>query len=76
VNCLEAIDLIGDAMESKLPGEIGIDFDEHMRECSPCRNYYEQLRLTRMALREIPRSGATSPNRDLLIEKFREESEQ
>jgi predicted anti-sigma-YlaC factor YlaD len=74
VNCYQAIDLIGDALEAKLPGEIGIDFDEHMRECNPCRNYYEQIRLTRMALREIPRSGTTSPNRDLLIEKFRKDN--
>jgi hypothetical protein len=45
-----------------------------MQECSPCRNYLEQLRLTREALRELPRTtSATSPIKDRLIERFREE---
>ena len=75
MNCREAIDLIGDALETDLQGEARIDFDEHMRECSPCRNYFEQLRMTRIALRELPRSGSRNPHLDQLIEKFREERE-
>jgi predicted anti-sigma-YlaC factor YlaD len=65
---------MGDALEAGVAAESRNGFDEHMQECSPCRNYLEQLRLTREALRELPRTtSATSPIKDRLIERFREE---
>jgi predicted anti-sigma-YlaC factor YlaD len=73
VECSEAIDLMGDAMEITLQGQALAEFEEHLRECPPCGNYFEQLRLTRNALRGLPRAVSPPQNRDQLIEKFRKE---
>jgi len=73
VNCYEAIDVMGDALEGALAADLRAGLDEHLAECSPCRNYLDQLRLTRQALENLPPSGETCPRRSELIERFRQE---
>jgi predicted anti-sigma-YlaC factor YlaD len=76
VDCSEAIDLMGEAMEIELQGQALAEFEEHLKECGPCGTYFEQLRLTRNALRGLPRAVSPPQNRDQLIEKFRKEHRQ
>ena len=79
MNCQEAIDVMGDVLEGaegrprpgypEFPG-----LDEHLSECGPCRNYLDQLSLTRRALRRLSSLRLPNPDRDALIDRFREES--
>jgi len=73
MNCPEAIDLMGDAIDACLPSTFQASFDDHMAECSSCRTYLEHLRLTRQALQSLPRGTETSSHRKELIQKFSEE---
>jgi anti-sigma factor RsiW len=73
MNCQEAIDLMGDAVDGCLPSTFQPGFEEHMVECASCRTYLEHLRLTRQALQSLPRGSGTSSRRKELIKKFTEE---
>jgi hypothetical protein len=45
-------------------------------ECPPCAAYYEQLRLTRLALKDLqPADKGTARKRSELLERFRREFE-
>jgi len=70
MNCQETIDLMGDAMEGVVEVGLLTGFDEHLAECPACRNYYEHLKLTREALRRLPRASGTSPRRSELIRTY------
>jgi len=54
VNCHEAIDLMGDSIEGTLAPAERAGLDDHFAECSPCRNYMDQLRITCEALGRLP----------------------
>lgn len=73
MNCKEAIDVMGDAVEGGLKRGQEAGFQKHMVECVPCRNYFEHLRLTRKALQLLPRGKSTSPQRGALIDQFTKE---
>jgi len=73
MNCHETIDLMGDALEGSLAPERQPGFDEHLEECPPCRAYFDQLRVTLLALERLPRTGATSQRRSDLISEFQRE---
>ncbi len=75
MNCYEAIDLMGDALEGPLRAGARTRFGEHLEECAVCRNYLEQLRLTVAALEHLPRQGETSRRRAELIAAFRRQFE-
>lgn len=72
MTCQEAIDVMGDAVEDRLAADFRPGFDEHMAECRPCATYFEQLRLTRGALRALPREPAVEARKDDLLREFRE----
>lgn len=72
MTCQEAIDVMGDAVEDRLAVQFRPGFDEHMAECRPCATYFEQLRLTRDALRALPRERGADAHRDALLREFRE----
>lgn len=73
MNCHEAIDLIGDAIEGTLAPAALAGLDEHFAECPPCRNYMDQLRLTRQALGHLSPRGGSADRRGDLIARFRRE---
>jgi predicted anti-sigma-YlaC factor YlaD len=65
MNCYEAIDVMGDAVEGHLGSAFQAGFDEHMAECRPCRTYFEQLGVTRRALRRLARKSDRNPSAEL-----------
>ena len=71
MNCYETIDLMDLALEGALPRASRPGFDEHLGECGPCRNYYDQLTVTVRSLRGLPRTKAANPHRAALLERFR-----
>lgn len=73
MNCYEAIDVMGEAVEGRLDPALDPSFQEHVTECRPCGNYYDQLRITRQALRQLPAAGVDDASRRKLLEAFRSE---
>ena len=71
MDCYEAIDLMGDALERVLASDAAAGLEDHLAECPPCRNYMDQLRLTRKALAHLPPASGSARRRDALIEEFR-----
>lgn len=70
MNCQETIDLMGNAMDGAVEVGLLTGFEEHLAECPACRNYYENLQLTREALRRLPRPSGTSPRRGDLLREY------
>jgi len=75
MNCQEAIDVMGDALEGRLDPTLRAGLDEHLGECTPCGTYYDHLRHTRRALASLDRPRATSPRRGELLDAYRSEFE-
>jgi anti-sigma factor RsiW len=75
MNCQETIDVMGEAVEDRLPESLRSGFEEHLAECPSCHIYFEHLRLTRRALRFVSPERTKSPRRNDLIRKFRSEFE-
>jgi len=73
MTCEQAIDLMIPALDQELDAARLAELQQHLAECEPCGTYFEQLRLTREALRALPRSGATSEARARLMEEYRKE---
>jgi predicted anti-sigma-YlaC factor YlaD len=71
MTCHETIDLMDVALEGRLATATRAGFDEHLAECGPCRNYYDQLGLTLRALGNLRAPGETSRRRAELIAEFR-----
>ena len=72
MNCWEAIDLMGDAMEGVLAPEPSAGLFDHLEECPPCRNYFEQLQLTRRALRNLGHPEDPNRKRRELLDRFKD----
>ena len=71
MNCYEAIDLMGEAIEGTLAAASRAGLDGHLAECGPCRVYMEQLTVTRRAIGQASVPASRNPRRDELIARFR-----
>jgi anti-sigma factor RsiW len=71
MDCHEAIDMMGDAIDGHLPPALQSGFDEHMAECRPCATYLGHLKTIRTVLQHLPREGGTSPHRQELLDAYR-----
>ena len=47
MNCYEAIDVMGDAVEGRLQAALVAGFEEHITECHSCGSYFVQLATAR-----------------------------
>lgn len=74
MNCYEAIDLMGDAIESRVPSESLAGFEEHLDECPACCTYFEQLRTTVSALARLPRRNDSGVLTQELLDAYRRRS--
>lgn len=74
MNCYEAIDLMGDAIEHRVPSESRAGFEEHLDECPACCTYFEQLRTTVAALARLPRRSDSRVSTQELLEAYRHRS--
>lgn len=73
MECTEAIDLMGDALEDRLAPAARSGLKEHLEECPACCLYLEQLRFTRDALGHMPAPQGSSRHRSDLIDRFKKE---
>jgi predicted anti-sigma-YlaC factor YlaD len=76
MNCYETIDLMGDVLDGSLAPEHRAGFHEHLSECTPCRTYLDQLRVTLRALEGLPRPQVSAERRSELIAAFHREREE
>ena len=72
MECPEAIDLMGDALENQLAHDARLGLEGHLEECPSCRNYFDQLRVTRDALGHLPPPGG-HPGLQELVDRFKKE---
>jgi len=74
MNCFDAIDLMDRALEGHVPSSTRPDFEAHLEECDPCRNYYAQLAVTVRALGRLPHEPRTpaADRREALRRAWRE----
>jgi anti-sigma factor RsiW len=75
MDCYEAIDLMGDAIDDRLGPDARRGLQGHLDECPPCSHYFDQLRVTRGALGRLPAPEADAERRDRLVDRFRREFE-
>ena len=71
MNCIEALDLVGESLEDSLTPDARARFEEHLRECAACRTYVEQLRVTLKALENLTPEDQENPRRAALIDAFK-----
>ena len=72
MECVDALDVMGEAIEDALTREQIDEFAEHIGVCPSCANYYRQLRITRVVLGALPTAESTARLHELLA-RFREE---
>ena len=73
MNCQDAIDIMGEALTGDLSPALRSGFGEHMDECASCRTYFDQLRITRRAVRALPPENRPAGRIGELVRRFREE---
>ena len=73
MTCYEAIDVMGEAVEGRMDPALHGGFQEHMAECRPCSNYFDQLRVTRETLLRLPAAQVEAQDRARLLKAFRSE---
>lgn len=54
LTCHELVQLVTDRMEGALAPEVEALLDAHVADCSACREYVDQMRLTVDALAALP----------------------
>ncbi len=70
--CKEVVELVTDYLEQALLPEMRARVDEHLAECPGCTIYYEQVRQTVVALRQLTAEPMFPTTREELLQKFRQ----
>jgi anti-sigma factor RsiW len=74
ISCREIVELMTDYLEARLSDEDRLVFERHIAQCSPCRDYLAQLRMTIKHVGELhtPDEADILPaTREALLEAFR-----
>jgi predicted anti-sigma-YlaC factor YlaD len=70
--CKEAVELFSDYLDGALSEELSALCEAHLRECSPCVTYLDQLRITVRSLRVLVMNGLPDEVKQTLLVRFRE----
>jgi len=70
--CRDFAEAVTDYLEGAMPEELRLRFDRHIAECSGCRTYLEQMRLTIHATGMLTVDGVTPEAEQALLEAFRD----
>jgi predicted anti-sigma-YlaC factor YlaD len=71
LSCQELVELVTDYLEGAMPAELRVRFERHVAECSGCRTYLEQMRLTIRATGALTVDAVTPEAEQALLEAFR-----
>lgn len=72
LNCDELVELITAYLEGTLPATERARFDAHLPNCSGCRNYLQQMRLTIRTLGTLSEATIAPIARQRLLAAFRD----
>jgi len=70
MSCRELLDLITDYLEGALSAPDRVRFEDHLRECSGCARYLDQLRLVMKATGRIEEEQVPAETMDRLLGTF------
>ena len=71
MTCLELVQLVTDYLEEKLSSSEHARFNAHLRTCSGCTAYVEQLRTTIQMVGEINEASISPEGKRDLLATFR-----
>jgi len=71
LSCQELVELVTDYLEGVMPHELRLRFERHIAECSGCRTYLEQMRLTIRTTGTLTVDAITPAAEQALLEAFR-----
>jgi len=69
--CEELVELVTDYLENHLSASERIRFETHLAECSGCRTYLDQMRLTLRALGMVSAETIQAEARKRLLDVYR-----
>jgi anti-sigma factor RsiW len=70
--CQELVELVTDYLEDRLSAAERLRFEAHLRECSGCRTYLEQMRQTVQVLGRLSEESITPEAKERLLAAFRD----
>lgn len=71
LSCQELVELVTDYLEQKLPAPDRARFEAHLKGCSDCRNYLEQMRSTIQMVGKLSEDHLTAESKENLLQTFR-----
>ena len=72
LTCRELVEVVTDYLESRMPAEQRLLFEEHIAYCTWCVTYLEQMRETLRAAGMLREDDLTPEQRDALLDVFKE----
>ena len=69
--CQELVEVITDYVESRMPAERRLLFEEHVAFCSWCRTYLDQMQDTIRGTGSLKEDDLSPETRDALLDAFR-----
>jgi anti-sigma factor RsiW len=69
--CQELVELVTDYLEDRMSASERIRFETHLAECSGCRTYLAQMRLTLRALGTLSEDTIEAEARERLLDVYR-----
>jgi anti-sigma factor RsiW len=72
LSCQELVELITAYLDGTLPANERARFDAHLPNCSGCRNYLQQMRLTIRTLGSLSEASIAPLARQRLLSVFRD----
>lgn len=72
LTCRELVEVVTDYLESRMPAEQRLLFEEHIAYCTWCVTYLEQMRETIRAAGMLREDDLTPEQRDALLDVFKE----
>ena len=71
IACQELVELVTDYFDDTLPPQRRIALEEHLKVCSGCRNYIEQMRETIRLTGTLTQDAIPKEAQDQLLSIFR-----
>jgi len=72
ITCQELVELVTAYLESALPPDQRLRFEEHITFCAPCIRYLEQMRQTIVATGTLREDDLDPESRDMMLRVFQE----
>ena len=71
LQCRELVELVTDYLEGRLPPVDRLRFDEHLKGCTGCRTYLDQMRTTIRSLGLLSEETIEPKAKEDLLRVFR-----